>query len=55
MDPSMDVTEDENIKAWVLDEDRVLVKMVVTAVGMDGLAKLVAIFKGGKEWLHEAR
>ena len=33
MDPSVEVTDDEDIKRWVVDEDAVVAKAVAKAVG----------------------
>ena len=49
------MADDENIRRWVLDEEPVLVKAVATAIGMDGLAKLVAHFKNEGSWLEAAK
>ena len=37
MDPSMGVTEDENLQRWILGSDKVIVRVTGKAVGLDGL------------------
>ena len=55
MDPSVGVAEDEDVRRWLLSEDRVLVRAVANAVGMDGLSTLVRNFGSKGEWLQAAK
>ena len=55
MDPSLRVAEQDDIKRWVLVEDRVLVRAVAKAVGADELVQLVAHFTGRQEPLKAAK
>ena len=51
----MDVAEDENVRQWVLESDRVLVRAVAVAVGAEGLAKLTARFLQEEAYLDAAK
>ncbi len=54
-DQSVRITEDDNIKRWVLNADRVLVRAVALAVGKEGLAQLVAHYTANEQFLDAAR
>ena len=54
-DPSVAVAEDENVRRWVLNEDRVIVRAVATAVGAEGLSTLVRYFLRSKSFLYAAK
>ena len=49
------MADDERIQRWVLGSDRVLVRAVAMAVGVQGLAKLVGSFKSTGKLLSAAR
>ena len=51
----MAVAEDENIRRWVLNEDRVIVRAVATAVGAEGLSTLVQYFLRSESFLYAAK
>ena len=55
MDPSVGVTDDEDIKRWVVDEDTVVAGAVAKAVGMDSLEALVEHFTSEGELLSAAK
>eukprot|EP00935_MAST-01C_sp_MAST-1C-sp1_P001632 g1632.t1 len=54
-DPSVGVADDERIQRWVLGSDPVLVQAVATAVGVEGLARLVVCFRQQGSWLQAAK
>ena len=51
----MGVADDETIQRWLLGPDRTIVRAVATAVGMDGLAKLLGHFKERQAMLSSAK
>ena len=55
MDPSVGVTDDEDIKRWVVDEDGVVAATVAKAVRADGLDVLVEHFTSEGEPLSAAK
>ena len=55
MDPAVALAEDESIREWITGSDRVVVRAVAKAVGMEGLKTLVAQFMQEEQWLDAAK
>ena len=55
MDPAVALAEDESIRDWITGSDRVVVRAVARAVGMEGLKTLVAQFLQEEQWLDAAK
>ncbi len=55
IDPSVGIAEDQMVLRLVVDEDKVLVRAVATAVGTEDLAKLVAHFMQREMPLHAVK
>ena len=49
MNPSLPLVEDDALKRWVMNEDRVLARAAAIAVGLENIDALVAHFKERKE------
>ena len=55
LDPVVRVEEDEDLRRWVLLQDRVLVHAVAHALGAEALKNLVAHFTNQRAWLLAAK
>ena len=49
------MTQDEDVKRWILGSDEVLVRAVAVAVGEEARTALVAHLKDREEWLSAAK
>ena len=54
-DPLVALTEDKVLQGWLLEADRIFVRSVSLAVGLDGLKKLAAHFEDCSELLKQAK
>ena len=55
VDPSVALTEDENAKLWILQNDRVLARTVARAVGAEELYLLSTYFREKASWLDATK